>query len=50
MRREVLLLGKYCAGLIASAVIFGSGAILSFAALLAYQTDLPPGTEHYSGR
>ena len=39
VRREVLLLGKYCAGLIASAVIFGSGAILSFAALLAYQTS-----------
>jgi len=39
VRREVLLLGKYCAGLIASAVIFGSGAVLSFVALLAYQTS-----------
>lgn len=39
VRREVLLLGKYCAGLIASAVIFGGGAVLSFGALLAYQTN-----------
>ena len=33
-RREVLLAGKYAAGLIASAVIFGGGALLTFAALL----------------
>jgi hypothetical protein len=33
-RREVLLAGKYAAGLIASSVIFGGGAILTFAALL----------------
>jgi ABC-type transport system involved in multi-copper enzyme maturation permease subunit len=38
VRREILLLGKYCAGLIASAVIFGGGALLSFGALLAYQS------------
>jgi hypothetical protein len=33
-RREVLLAGKYAAGLIASTVIFGGGALLTFAALL----------------
>jgi hypothetical protein len=33
-RREVLLAGKYAAGLIASAVIFGGGALLTFAALV----------------
>jgi hypothetical protein len=33
-RREVLLAGKYVAGLIASAVIFGGGALLTLAALL----------------
>jgi len=33
-RREVLLAGKYAAGLIASAAIFGGGALLAFAALL----------------
>jgi hypothetical protein len=33
-RREVLLAGKYAAGLIASAAIFGGGALLCFAALL----------------
>jgi hypothetical protein len=33
-RREVLLAGKYAAGLIASAVIFGGGALLMFGALL----------------
>jgi hypothetical protein len=33
-RREVLLVGKYAAGLIASSVIFGGGALLMFAALL----------------
>jgi ABC-type transport system involved in multi-copper enzyme maturation permease subunit len=33
-RREVLLAGKYLAGLIASAVIFGGGALLTFTALL----------------
>jgi len=33
-RREVLLAGKYAAGLIASSVIFGGGAVLTFAALL----------------
>jgi hypothetical protein len=33
-RREVLLAGKYAAGLIASAVIFGGGALLALAALL----------------
>jgi ABC-type transport system involved in multi-copper enzyme maturation permease subunit len=39
VRRETLVLGKYCAGLIAAAVIFGGGALLSFAALLSYQTS-----------
>jgi hypothetical protein len=33
-RREVLLAGKYAAGLIASAVIFGGGAVLAFAAMI----------------
>jgi hypothetical protein len=33
-RREVLLAGKYAAGLIASGVIFGGGALLMFAAML----------------
>jgi hypothetical protein len=32
-RREVLLAGKYAAGLIASAVIFSGGALLAFTAL-----------------
>ncbi len=33
-RREVLLAGKYAAGLIAAATIFGGGALLAFAAML----------------
>ena len=33
-RREVLLAGKYAAGLVASAVIFGGGALLAFGAML----------------
>ena len=33
-RREVLLVGKYAAGLIASAVIFGGGAMLTFGAMI----------------
>jgi hypothetical protein len=33
-RRDVLLAGKYASGLIASAVIFGGGALLAFAAML----------------
>jgi hypothetical protein len=33
-RREVLLVGKYAAGLIASAAIFGGGALLAFAAMI----------------
>jgi hypothetical protein len=33
-RREVLLAGKYAAGLIASAVIFGGGALLALTAML----------------
>jgi hypothetical protein len=33
-RREVLLAGKYAAGLIASAAIFGGGALLTFVALI----------------
>jgi hypothetical protein len=33
-RREVLLAGKYAAGLIASSVIFGGGALLTFAAMI----------------
>ena len=33
-RRDVLLAGKYAAGLIASAAIFGGGALLTFAAML----------------
>jgi hypothetical protein len=36
-RREVLLIGKYAAGLIASAVIFGGGALVAFAAMVAPQ-------------
>jgi hypothetical protein len=32
-RRDVLLAGKYAAGLIASAVIFGGGALIAFAAM-----------------
>jgi hypothetical protein len=33
-RRDVLLAGKYAAGLIASAVIFGGGALLTIAAMI----------------
>jgi hypothetical protein len=33
-RREVLLLGKYAAGLMASAAIFGGGALLTLAAMI----------------
>jgi hypothetical protein len=33
-RREVLLAGKYAAGLIASVAIFGGGALLAFAAMV----------------
>ncbi len=33
-RREVLLAGKYAAGLIAAVVVFGGGAVLAFAAML----------------
>jgi len=33
-RREVLLAGKYAAGLIAAALIFGGGALFTFAAML----------------
>jgi hypothetical protein len=33
-RREVLLAGKYAAGLVASAVIFGGGALLASAAMI----------------
>lgn len=33
-RREVLLAGKFAAGLIASAVIFGGGALLTFLAMM----------------
>jgi hypothetical protein len=33
-RREVLLAGKYAAGLIASSVIFGGGAVLGLAAMI----------------
>jgi hypothetical protein len=33
-RRDVLLAGKYAAGLIAAAVIFGGGAVITFAAML----------------
>lgn len=33
-RREVLLAGKYAAGLIASAAIFGGGALLAFSAMV----------------
>ena len=33
-RRDVLLAGKYAAGLIAAAVIFGGGALLAFAAMI----------------
>jgi hypothetical protein len=36
-RREVLLVGKYAAGLVASAVIFGGGALLAFVAMVAPQ-------------
>jgi hypothetical protein len=34
VRREVLLAGKYAAGLIASSVIFSGGALLAFAAMI----------------
>lgn len=37
VRREVLLLGKYLAGLIASAAIFGSGALICFMAMVLPQ-------------
>lgn len=37
VKREVLLLGKYCAGLIAAALIFGAGALLSFLAMTVPQ-------------
>jgi hypothetical protein len=37
VKREVLLLGKYCAGLIAAALIFGGGAVLSFLAMTVPQ-------------
>ena len=33
-RRDVLLVGKYAAGLIAAAVIFGGGALLAFTAMI----------------
>jgi hypothetical protein len=33
-RREVLLAGKYAAGLVASAMIFGGGALLAFTAMV----------------
>jgi hypothetical protein len=33
-RREVLLVGKYAAGLMASAAIFGGGALLAYGAML----------------
>jgi len=33
-RREVLLAGKFAAGLIAAAIVFGGGALLAFAAML----------------
>jgi hypothetical protein len=33
-RRDVLLAGKYAAGLIAAAVIFGGGALVTFAAMI----------------
>jgi hypothetical protein len=33
-RREVLLAGKYLAGLLASVIIFGGGALLAFAAMI----------------
>jgi len=33
-RREVLLAGKYLAGLVAAVIIFGGGAMLAFAAML----------------
>jgi len=34
VRREVLLVGKYLAGLVASAIIFGGGTMLAFFAML----------------
>jgi hypothetical protein len=33
-RREVLVAGKYAAGLVASSIIFGGGALLAFAAMI----------------
>jgi ABC-type transport system involved in multi-copper enzyme maturation permease subunit len=39
-RREVLLAGKYLAGLIAAAVIFCGGAVLSFGAMLWAQSPV----------
>lgn len=40
LRREVLLAGKYLAGLVAASVIFGVGALLSFRMML---WENPPG-------
>jgi len=37
VKREVLLLGKYLAGLIAAALIFGTGALFSFLAMVLPQ-------------
>ncbi|HEU0124623.1 MAG TPA: hypothetical protein VFQ91_29090 [Bryobacteraceae bacterium] len=37
VKREVLLLGKYCAGLAAAGLIFGGGALLSFLAMVLPQ-------------
>ncbi len=40
IRREVLLAGKYLAGLVASSVIFSTGALLAYAAMLWPQNPL----------
>jgi ABC-type transport system involved in multi-copper enzyme maturation permease subunit len=40
VKREVLLMGKYCAGLIAASVIFGTGALTSFLAM-TFPQDAP---------
>lgn len=41
--REVLLVGKYAAGLMATAIVFGGGALLAFAAMVAPQDAVELG-------
>ena len=46
-RREVLLLGKYSAGLIAASIIFAGGALLCFAVLMGFHDSV--GVRAYLG-